>query len=155
MEAQVTNINCNVSLFMKILTNKLRLFGDGGSNTKACLERKLGNQEEPKESKNPEKEQMSFSAMNHSKSLLKREEKVYIKPYQGDINALKLNHWLQDLDVYFSVYNIEEEIKISCAYLKLKDHVLIWWKIHKETLKLEGYPPIIKWEDFKTLMKSC
>jgi hypothetical protein len=41
------------------------------------------------------------------------EVKVKSNPYQGEINVVKLNHWLQQLEVYFSVYNIEEEQKIS------------------------------------------
>jgi hypothetical protein len=40
------------------------------------------------------------------------ETKVDIKPYQGDIDALKLNNYLQQLDVYFSVHNIDDEQKI-------------------------------------------
>jgi hypothetical protein len=35
-----------------------------------------------------------------------------------------LNHWLQQLEVYFSVYNIEEEQKISFVWLKLEGHAL-------------------------------
>jgi len=37
------------------------------------------------------------------------EAKVDIKTYQGEIDVVKLNHWLQHLEVYFSVYNIDEE----------------------------------------------
>jgi hypothetical protein len=36
------------------------------------------------------------------------EEKVNINPYQGEIDGLKLNHWLQKLEVYFSVHHIDE-----------------------------------------------
>jgi len=36
-------------------------------------------------------------------------ENVDIKPYQGEIDAIKLNNWLQQLEVYFSVHNIDEE----------------------------------------------
>jgi hypothetical protein len=36
------------------------------------------------------------------------------------INALNLNHWLQQLEVYFSVHNIDEEQEISFSQLKLE-----------------------------------
>jgi hypothetical protein len=44
--------------------------------------------------------------------------------YQGEIDALKLNHWLQQLEVYFSVHHIDEEKNISFARLKLEGHAL-------------------------------
>jgi hypothetical protein len=48
--------------------------------------------------------------MNPSQSLFNMEVEVDINPYQGDsIDALKLNHWLQQLEVYFSVHHIYEE----------------------------------------------
>ena len=68
--------------------------------------------------------------MNPSRSLFKMEVKVDIKPYQGEINALKLNHWLQQLEVYFSVHHIDVEQKISFARLSLEGHDLTWWEIH-------------------------
>jgi hypothetical protein len=40
------------------------------------------------------------------------EEKVDNNPYQGDIDVVKLNHWLQELEVYFNVYTIDEEHNI-------------------------------------------
>jgi hypothetical protein len=82
------------------------------------------------------------------------EVKVDINPYQGEIDALKLNHWLQQLEVYFSVHHIDEGKKISFARLKLEGHALTWWESHTETLRLEGDPPVTRWEDFKTLIKS-
>jgi hypothetical protein len=55
------------------------------------------------------------------------EVKVDINPYQlGDIDALKLNHWLQQLEVYFSICRIDEEKNISFARLKLEGHDLTW-----------------------------
>jgi hypothetical protein len=46
--------------------------------------------------------------------------KVDINPYQGDIDALKLNCWLQQLEVYFSTHHIDEEQKLVSFYrLKL------------------------------------
>jgi hypothetical protein len=52
------------------------------------------------------------------------EVKVDIKSYQSEIDVVKLNHWLQQLEVYFSVHIIDEEQKISLAQLKLEGHGL-------------------------------
>jgi hypothetical protein len=52
------------------------------------------------------------------------EAKVNINPYHGDIDLLKLNHWLQQLEVYFSFHLIDEEKNISFARLNLEGHAL-------------------------------
>ena len=67
-----------------------------------------------------------------------------IKLYQGEIDSVKLIHWLQRLDVYFSVQHIEEEQKILFARLKFEGHALTWWESHMETLRMEGDKPITK-----------
>jgi hypothetical protein len=64
-----------------------------------------------------EKEQSSSSAMNPSQSIFKMEEKVDINPHQGEIDALKLNHWLQQLEVYFIIHDIDEENNSSFVRL--------------------------------------
>jgi hypothetical protein len=68
------------------------------------------------------------------------ELKVDINPYQFDINALKLNHWLQQLEVYFIFHHIDKEKIISFAILKLEGNDLTWWEIHTKMLKLKGDP---------------
>jgi hypothetical protein len=85
---------------MASLASNLRPFrDDGGSNSKIRLEGKLRDWEDSrKESrKESKKEKPSSSVVNPSQSLFNMEVKVDIKPYQGDIDALKLNHWLQQL----------------------------------------------------------
>jgi hypothetical protein len=62
--------------------------------------------------------------------------KVGINPYQCDIDALKLKHWFQQLEVYFSIHHIDEEKNISFVRLKLEGHYLIWWESHMDTLRL-------------------
>jgi len=59
-----------------------------------------------------EKEKPSSSAITTSQTLFERESKVDIKPYQDEINVVKLNHWLQQLEVYFNIHNIDEEHKV-------------------------------------------
>jgi hypothetical protein len=82
------------------------------------------------------------------------EAKVDIKLYQGEIDALKMNHSLQQLEVYFSVHHIDEGQNISFAILKLEGHDLTWWESHTKTLRLGGNLPVTRWEEFKTLIKS-
>lgn len=47
------------------------------------------------------------------------EAKIYIKPYAGEIDAFKLNQWLQQLEVSFSVHEVSEAQRIYFAHLKL------------------------------------
>lgn len=75
--------------------------------------------------KGPKKDKSSLSVMNQSKSLFKIEEKIHIKSYHGEIDGMKLNHWLQQLEVYFNVHQIEEGQKIS-----FQGHALTWWESH-------------------------
>ena len=82
------------------------------------------------------------------------EVKLDIKTYQYDIDVFNLNHWLQQLEVYFSVHNIDEEKKISFSQLKLGGNSLTYLETHTENLRLEGDPPVTKCEDFKTLIQS-
>jgi hypothetical protein len=55
------------------------------------------------------------------------EVKVDIIPYECEIDALKMSHWLQQLEVYFSIHHIDEEHNISFVRLKLEGHALTWW----------------------------
>jgi hypothetical protein len=94
--------------------------------------------------KEPKKEKPSSSSITLSQYLFKMEARVDIKTYQGEINVLKMNHWLQKLDVYFSVHSIDEEENISFSRLELESHGLNWWESHTQTLRLEGHPLVSK-----------
>jgi hypothetical protein len=48
--------------------------------------------------------------------------KAEIKTYGGKVYALKLNYFLQQLEVYFNVYNMQEDNKIFFARVKPKNH---------------------------------
>jgi hypothetical protein len=54
---------------------------------------------------------MSLGVVNPFESLFKMEEKVDINPYQGEIDALKLNIFFQQLELYFNIHHIDEEKK--------------------------------------------
>jgi hypothetical protein len=72
--------------------------------------------------------------VNPPESLFNMEAEVDIIPYQGEIDALKLNHWLQQLEVYFSIHHVDEGHKISFSRLKLEGHTLTWWESHTKHL---------------------
>ena len=80
---------------MVVLTNNLEIFTEY-EVSKICVLSKgrSGDWEEinndPK--KGFEKEQPILSVMNHPQSFYKMEENGDIKLYEGDIDALKLNH---------------------------------------------------------------
>jgi len=63
--------------------------------------------------KDLEKDKPSSNANTPSQPLFKMEVKVDIKPYQGEIDATKFNHLLEQLEVYFCVHNIDEGHKNS------------------------------------------
>lgn len=72
------------------------------------------------------------------------EAKVHIKSYQGEIDALKSNNWLQQLELYFSVHHIDKEHKRSFSILKLDGYALTKWESHIEILKIDDDPPVTK-----------
>ena len=109
LEEKVVDINCNFNLLMMALRNNQGIFGEEGSwNVEDKSEGGLRDQKDtnnqPK--KEPGKNQPNSSVVNQS--LFKVEEKFDIKRYHGEIDALKLNHWLQQLEVYFSVHEKRE-----------------------------------------------
>jgi hypothetical protein len=129
LEEKVTNIYRNVSLFMEDIARNLRPFKEfEGSNSEIQSDGKPGDNEDLEKElrKEPNKEKSSSNTINPSQDLFNMEEKMDINPYQCDINALKLNHWLQQLELYFIVHHIEEEQNISFVRLKLEGHVLTW-----------------------------
>jgi len=67
------------------------------SNVDIRSEGRMGDLEEKKRESTKElgNDQPSSIYMNHSQSSFKMEVKVDIKPYQGEINSLKLKKWLE------------------------------------------------------------
>jgi hypothetical protein len=54
--------------------------------------------------------------------------KVGIKPYVGEVDAIKLNQWIQYMEVYLSVHEITEKQRIAFAWLNLEWNALAWWE---------------------------
>lgn len=98
MKLQVTDISHNMAILMATLQSKFGPFREfGGSNSEATLDGKSRDNKnlEREMKKESEKERPSSSNNTSSQSLFKVEVKVGIKPYQGDIDAIKFNQWLE------------------------------------------------------------
>lgn len=103
------------------LENRFGPFMDfGGFNLDTGLAEKSEEIKDPEnESKKElEKEQPSSSAIT-PQYLFKMEAKVDIKPYQSEIDVIKLNHWLQLLEVQFNVHNNDQKNIICLAKLRV------------------------------------
>jgi hypothetical protein len=156
LESQVIDISSKMATLMATLENKFGSLGSGRSNSEVGSYKKSRDNENPKKElkRDPNKERLSLSAITSSQYLFKVEVKVDIKPCQDEIDVLKLNRWLQQLEVYFSVNNIGEDKNISFVELKLEGHAQIWWEIHTKMIRVEGDPLVTKWEVFETLINS-
>jgi hypothetical protein len=112
VEEKVTDISCNMPLLMVGLAINIGMFGEvGGSNSNIRSHEKSGDNKylENNLREELEKEKLSSNTINPSQYLFNMEEKVYINTYKGDIDALKLNHWLQQLEFFFNVHHIDEK----------------------------------------------
>jgi hypothetical protein len=90
LEELVVGIYHIMSLLMEALARNLRSLREvGGSNSEIrSYGKPMDNEDLEKESwKELKKEDLSSSTLNPSQSLFKMEEKLDIKPYQGEIDA--------------------------------------------------------------------
>jgi len=82
------------------------------------------------------------------------EAKVDIKPYVREVDSIKLNHWPQKMEVYFSVHDLIKKQNIAFAWLKLEDHALGSWESDPTRRELQNDPPVIDWEVFKDMIEA-
>lgn len=73
------------------------------------------------------------------------EAKVDIKPYVGEVDAIKLNQWLQQMEVYFNIHEVAGKQRIAFEKLKLEGHALAWWESDAACRALENEPPVTDW----------
>jgi hypothetical protein len=63
------------------------------------------------------------------KPLLKLDVKFSLPMFNGDANPEKLDNWIQHVEVYCRVQQIdEEEVKVKLASLRLEGTALVWWE---------------------------
>jgi hypothetical protein len=82
------------------------------------------------------------------------EAKVDIKPYVGEVYAIRMNQWLQQMEVYFSVHEVTGKQNIYFSQLNLEGHALEWWESDRVSILLGNEPPMTNWEVFKDMIKS-
>jgi len=82
------------------------------------------------------------------------EAKVDIKPYTGEVDAIGLNQWLQQMKVHFSMHEVTGKQNIDFARLKLEFHDLTWWESDGVSRELGNKTPVIDLEVFKDIIKS-
>jgi hypothetical protein len=71
-----------------------------------------------------------------------------------ETNVEVLDSWLKQLEVYFGLYQVQETQHISFAHLNMTGHALLWWESYVDALRIGKKPMVMKWEDFKALLKS-
>ena len=65
----------------------------------------------------------------HDMSLLKLDVKFELPLYDGEVNAERLDNWVRQMEVYYSVQKIKDEAtQIKLASLRLVGTALIWWQ---------------------------
>jgi hypothetical protein len=84
----------------------------------------------------------------------KVEAKLEIPMFDGKTNVEALDSWLKQLEVYFDLYQIQEMQQISFSRLKMTIHAFLWWECYVDALRIGKRPMVMKWEDFKALLKS-
>jgi hypothetical protein len=74
---------------------------------------------------------------------------VKIKPYVREVNAIRMNQWIQYMELYFNVHEVIVKQKIAFTWLKLEGHALTWWKSDVVRREIGNEPPVTNWEVFK------
>jgi hypothetical protein len=85
----------------------------------------------------------------HEMALLKLDVKFELPIYDGEVNAEKLDNWIRQMEVYYSVQQIKDEAtQIKLESLRLAGTTLIWWqsKLQKGTQNMGNVFP--SWKDF-------
>jgi hypothetical protein len=82
------------------------------------------------------------------------EAKVDIKPYAEEVDVIRLNQWLQQMEMYFNMHEVTGKQKIVFFRLKLEGNALIWLESDEVSIELGNQPPMIDWEVFNNMIKS-
>jgi hypothetical protein len=53
---------------------------------------------------------------------------VEIKPYVEEVDATRINQWIQQMEVYLNMYEVIGKQNISFSQLNLEGHALAWWE---------------------------
>ena len=67
---------------------------------------------------------------NLSMQPCKVEARIEIPIYNETIDAKRLDNWLDQLEIYFTIYGYSNIKKITFTYLKLSSYMLLSGEIH-------------------------
>jgi hypothetical protein len=85
----------------------------------------------------------------HNFPLLKLDVKFELQIYDGELNAKKLDNWINQIEVYCRVQNIMDEIaNIQLDTLHLGDTTLIWWESKTQVHLIQHGKVISSWDEF-------
>jgi hypothetical protein len=74
--------------------------------------------------------------------------------FNGDANAIKLDNWIRQVQVYCHVHHIDkEEVKVQLDSLRLEGTALIWLETKiQDKSKCDNI--ISSWSEFKTTIRK-
>jgi hypothetical protein len=87
--------------------------------------------------------------------LLKHDVKFELPIYDGQVNVEKIDNWIRQMEVYYSVQQIKDEAtQIKLTSLRLADTALIWWqsKLQKGTQDVGKVFP--SWKNFISALRK-
>eukprot|EP01018_Ginkgo_biloba_P039053 Gb_05300 [translate_table: standard] len=118
------------------------------SQVVAVLQAKLAQQE----LNEPSFPSTSFSPA--PKSLIQIDTKIKLVPFDGSIDAEKVDAWIRDLEVYFESQGFADDQRCLFAKLKLTKHSLLWWDSLCSRRAKAGLDPISVWADMKEQIRK-
>jgi hypothetical protein len=80
--------------------------------------------------------------------------KMDIPVYEGNLDAEELLDWIRALDTYFDYEDVEEDMKVRHAVMRLKGHASLWWDELQEDRCCKGKQKIKSWDRMIAKMKA-
>ena len=82
---------------------------------------------------------------DRSRSQLKLKYKMEVSNFLGTLNPKDLIDWIDELEDYFELEEIEDPLRVRLVQIKLKGHATIWWNKLKIDREEEGELKITRW----------
>lgn len=62
---------------------------------------------------------------------------IDIFSYDGSINIELVDSWIDQLEIYFNLYDYNSEYRVMLAWPKLMEYMLAWWNTYLQTISDE------------------
>jgi hypothetical protein len=108
----------------------------------------------PSSSENSHHSHHSRHHASFKKPLLKLDVKFYLPMFNGDVNPIKIDNWIRQVEVYCRVQHIdEEEVKVQLDSLQLEGIALVWWERKLQDIsKCDNL--LSSWLEFKSVIRK-